>query len=108
MSIKHLYLGLCLVGAIAPLSQFLPWFMVHGLDLELFFSELFSTRISAFFGLDVIISAIVLIIFVLVDSKRLAVSNAWLAIVATLCVGVSLGLPLYLYMREQKIERSHS
>lgn len=102
MRIKYLYLVLAILGALLPLAQFVPWVLVYGFNISLFFGELFANNISAFFGLDVIISAIVLIVFILVDSKRLAVSHAWLSIVATLCIGVSCGLPLYLYMREGK------
>ncbi len=34
------------------------------------------------------------------------VKHLWAPIAANLAVGVSLGLPLFLYMREQRLERS--
>lgn len=101
-----LYFALALVGAALPLSAFLPWFMDHGLDLPAFFAELFSTRIGAFFGWDVIVSAIVLILFVVVQSRRDGVRLGWLAIPATLIVGVSCGLPLFLALRERTVHRT--
>ena len=101
MRLTQLYLALCFIGVAAPLSQFIPWVMEHGFNIGLLITELFSTRIGAFFGLDVIVSAVVLIVFILHDSKKSAISNGWLAILATLSIGVSLGLPLYLYMRER-------
>jgi hypothetical protein len=48
MKLRHGYLGLCILGAVLPYSQFIPWFRAHGLDLPLFFTELFSTRIGGF------------------------------------------------------------
>jgi len=104
MRLRHVYLGLCLLGAALPLSQLGPWLMAHGLNLKLLVSELFSTRIGAFFGLDVIVSAMVLFLFVGVEGRRVRIKNLWLPIVATIAVGVSLGFPLFLYMRQLKLE----
>jgi hypothetical protein len=78
--------------------------MTHGLDLRLFFSELFSTRIGGFFGMDVIVSAAVLFLFIGVEGRRLGVQHLWLPVVATCGVGVSLGFPLFLYMRQSKLD----
>ena len=78
--------------------------MTHGLDLRLFFSELFSTRIGGFFGVDVIVSAGVLFLFIGVEGRRLAVKHLWLPVVATCLVGVSLGFPLFLYLRQLKLD----
>ena len=104
MRAKTLYLVLCVAGAIVPLFQFVPWARDHGLDLRLLVQELFSTRIGAFFGLDVIVSALVLIAFVIVERSRVTVRWWWLSIVGTLCIGVSFGLPLYLFLRERTLD----
>ena len=101
-TVSTIYLGLACLGAIVPYSQFLPWVQEHGLDMRLFITELFSTRIGAFFGLDVIVSAIVLFVFVLHDGTRHGVKALWLPIAATLVIGVSCGLPLYLYLRQAR------
>lgn len=104
MKIRYVYLCLCLLGAVLPCSQLVPWLAKHGLDLPLFFSELFSTRIGAFFGLDVIVSAIVLFVFIGIEGRRLRISNLWLPVVSTMAIGVSLGFPLFLYLRQRKLE----
>lgn len=101
---RNLYLLLCVVGTLLPYSQFIPFLRENGLDFRLFWEQLFSTRISAFFGWDVIVSSLVLWVFVLVDGRRTGVRNRWAPIAANLAVGVSLGLPLYLYMRERRLE----
>ena len=105
MKLRHAYLGLCVIGGVLPYSQVLPWIATHGLDLSLFFQELFATRVSGFFALDVIVSATGLVIFILSEGHRLDLSPLWLPVVATLLVGVSLGLPLFLYMRQRKLDR---
>ena len=67
--------------------------------------QLFASKISSFFGIDVIISAFVIVLFVLVERKN--VKNYSLALVGTLLVGVSFGLPLFLYLREYNLEQKN-
>ena len=101
---KHVYLSLCVLGLLLPYSQFLPFLREHGLDLRLIGEQLFANRISSFFGLDVTVSSVVLWIFVRVEGRRLAMRRRWLPLVALLTVGVSLALPLFLYLREARQE----
>ena len=108
MRLRHVYLLFCLLGALLPYCQLIPWVMEHGLNLSLLFQELFSTRIGAFFGLDVVVSAFVLFVFLFVEGRRLALSLLWLPIVATLLVGVSLGFPLFLYLRQRRLDATAS
>jgi hypothetical protein len=105
MKPKTIYLALCFFGALLPYWQFAPWVTQHGLNLSLFVRELFVNRISAFFGMDVLVSAVVLIVFMRVESARLNISRRWLPVLAVLTVGVSLALPMFLYMREVRLEQ---
>jgi hypothetical protein len=104
MKPKTLYLALCILGLVLPYVEFVPWALQHGLNLWLFVRELFANRIGAFFGMDVLVSAVVLLLFARNESKRVGIQHRWLVIVAVLTVGVSLGLPLFLYLREQRLE----
>jgi len=104
MKPKTIYLLLCVVGTILPYSQFVPWLLEHGLNLRLFVDELLFNRISTFFALDVIVSAVVLIGFMRVENSRNNVRRRWLPILAVLTVGVSLAFPLFLYLRELELE----
>jgi hypothetical protein len=76
----------------------------HGLDLSLFFRQLFANQIAAFFGLDVIVSILVLWVFIFTEGARIGLRHLWLPVVASLVVGVSLGLPLFLYMRQLQLD----
>lgn len=107
MKNKYLYLILCILGVIFPYSQFVPWLLSNGLDIRLFIDELFSTKIGGFFGWDVILTAIVLLIFIFAEGKRIKMKHLWAPVLGTLSVGVSLGLPLFLYMREVHLESEH-
>lgn len=104
MKPKHVYLGLCVPGAILPLAAFLPFLRTHGLNLGEFLDQLFGTPVSSFFGWDVIVSSVVLWAFVLLEGRRLAMDRLWAPVAANLLVGVSLGLPLFLYLRELRRE----
>jgi hypothetical protein len=99
---KIVYMVLFVVGCVLPLSQCLPWLIAHGPDPRLFVSELFANRISSFFGLDVIVSAVVLLVWVWDERKRRGLRRAWLPAAATVLVGVSAGLPLMLYLRREE------
>ena len=106
MKARHFYLVCCVLGLLLPYSQFVPWLLEHGLNITLFCRELFANRISAFFAIDVILSAIVLIWFIQSEGKRLRVGLLWLPTVGTLVVGVSFALPLFLFLREVKLDRT--
>jgi hypothetical protein len=105
MNPRSLYLALCVAGTVLPYSQLLPFLREHGLDLRLFLEQLFANRIAAFFGMDVIVSSVVLWALVFIEGRRAGVRHLWAPVAANLAVGVSLGLPLFLYMRERRLER---
>ncbi|MCB9135513.1 MAG: DUF2834 domain-containing protein [Anaerolineales bacterium] len=99
---KNIYLALAILGVIVPYSQFIPWLMEHGLNLNLLFSEILASRLSSFAWLDVIVSAVALLVFIRNDKLNRSVPRLWLPIVGTLLIGVSFGLPMFLYLREEK------
>ena len=98
------------VGTVLPFSQFVPWVAANGLNVRSFFTELFSTQIGGFFGLDVMVSAVVLVVFAMFESKRLKMPARWLVLTAvfaaTFLAGVSSGFPLFLYLRQEHIDKS--
>ena len=104
MNRKNIYLLLCILGAALPYSQFVPWVMENGLPLGLLMRQLFANRISAFFGLDVLVSSIVLLVFMRIEGRRLRLRFRWLPIAGLCAVGVSLAFPLFLYLRERATE----
>ena len=104
MKPTNFYLGLCIAGTVLPYSQLIPFLREHGLDIQFFFEQLFSNWVGGFFGMDVIVSSVVLWLFVFVEGRREGVKHLWAPIAANLAVGVSLGLPLFLYMRERRME----
>ena len=100
------YLILCLLGTALPYSQFIPFLLENGLNFEQFFEQFFINRISVFFGMDVVVSSLVLWTFVWVEGSRLKMKNLWVYIASNLLVGVSLALPLFLLLRQRKLEET--
>ena len=103
--VEGVYWTLAGLGTVLPLAPFVPWLRVYGFDPTQFLVDMFANRISSFFALDVIVSAVVLAAFVTVEGRRDGVRPLWLPILATLLVGVSCGLPLFLALRERALAR---
>jgi len=102
MKPKTLYLALCFPGAVLPYSLFVPFLLENGLDVRLIAEQMFANRISGSFVLDVVVSSIVFWVFVFVEGRRAGVGSLWAPIAANVVVGLSLGLPLFLYLRERR------
>jgi hypothetical protein len=98
---QWIYAALALLGTILPLSQLVPWLLAHGPDARLLYYEALATRIGAFLAMEVLVAGAAVIALIVLEGGRLALRDLWLPVAATLVVGPSLGLPLFLYMRER-------
>lgn len=97
------YLVLSIVGVVVP------WFfLLHFLGeahptVTLFVSSIFANQVSSSAAVDLLISAFVFFAFVFFEGKRLNMKHLWMFIPATLFVGLSFALPLFLYFRAKHI-----
>lgn len=105
---RKFYVLLTIVGIFAPMVFFVPWVMAHGLDIQKLLAEIAASKISAFAWMDVMVSAIALIGFILYERRTLNVPFFGLAIAATLMIGVSAGLPLYLALRLNALKTTNA
>ena len=97
----RLYAVLCVLGAVVPLYFLGSFVAAEGVDVAAFWDQMTATDLARFAWADVAISAVAVIVFA-VRERSEVVSMWWLPVVATLTVGVSLGLPLLLLLREQR------
>lgn len=97
---KTFYLAAMLLGTLIPWFFFTSFFMQHSFDLSLFITQLFGDNAAAGFSSDVLISIVVFLIWSYRDAKRFHVRLWWMVLLACCSVGLSLALPLYLYLRE--------
>jgi hypothetical protein len=98
---RHFFLVLAVAGAIGPYTALTPWLLENGPDLYLLLDQLFETYVSTAFSIDLIISALTFIVFVWAECRERIVKGAWVAVAGTFFVGLSFGLPLYLWLRSK-------
>lgn len=95
--LRWVFLLLAIWGTIHPMAYFISWFQTHGFDLVAM-SKAWNVN-DATSGLvwDLTIAAIALTIWVIVETIRHRKWHWLLAIPATFCIGVSCGLPLFIF-----------
>jgi len=93
-------------GTIIPWLFFGRFVAANGLDLFAFLTQPFVNGAAGGFTADAIIAAIAFLVWSNVDARERGVAHWWITIPATLAVGLSLALPLYLILREGRAERA--
>jgi hypothetical protein len=106
MRAKTWYLILCLAGALVPCARFVPLLGQYGLESRLLLEQLSATATGGFVGTEAIVSVAALWVFIGIEGRRSQTRRLWIPVAASLLVGVSLGLPVFLYMREARIQGS--
>jgi hypothetical protein len=104
MSRKNIYLTLAFIGLLVPYYFLFKFLGANGLDIPLLLQQLFANNISAFFAVDLVISIIVFWFYIFAEANKLQMKNWWLYLLASLAIGLSFALPLFLYFRERKLE----
>ncbi|KAJ02772.1 DUF2834 domain-containing protein [Sulfitobacter mediterraneus] len=102
-ALRLLYLALAIWGAVHPMYYFLRWFGQNGFDLGGMVEAWHTNAASSGLVWDLTIAAIALTVWILAE---VAVRRNWTALIAipaTFCIGVSCGLPLYLFLRSAPI-----
>jgi hypothetical protein len=101
MSRKNIFLLLAVVGFIAPYYFFLQ---VRELDLNALFQQFSASALLSGIAMDLLVSVIVYWFFMFTEAKKLEMKKPWVYLLATMLVGLSFALPLFLYFRERKLE----
>ncbi|WP_299739742.1 DUF2834 domain-containing protein [uncultured Roseobacter sp.] len=104
--LRLIWLALAIWGAIHPMSYFLQWFNENSYDLMAMVDAWHVNAATSGLVWDLTIAAAALTIWILVETVS---TKRWLnliAILATFGIGVSCGLPLYLYLRSKPTKQS--
>jgi hypothetical protein len=101
----YVYLGLAFLGAVAPyafLGQILASgrFSLHDLRLEAL-----ANPVSSYLAVSLLVALLVSLVFIAKEGRRLKMKGLWLPLLAVILIGVSCGLPLFLFMRQLNICR---
>ena len=101
--LRMVYLVLAVWGAIHPMYYFIRWFQANGWDLMAMVDAWHVNDATSGLVWDLTVAAVALTVFILAE---VAVRRNWgalIAIPATFCIGVSCGLPLYLFLRSAPV-----
>lgn len=97
--LRMIFLALAIWGAIHPMIYFLQWFNENGYDIGLMVEAWHANAASSGLVWDLTIAAVALTLFILTEAISRRNWLGLIAIPATFCIGVSCGLPLYLFLR---------
>lgn len=106
--ISGIYLLLAAVGAIVPFRHFLIWFDANGVSITGLIEAWTVNAAAEGMLYDLALAAVALIAAVVVDVARRGASAILVVIPVTLLIGVSCGLPLYLWFRHQMRDKARS
>lgn len=97
--LRMVYLALAVWGAVHPMYYFITWFQQNTWDVMAMVDAWHVNAAASGLVWDLTIAAVTLTVWIIAE---VAVRRNWLALIAipaTFCIGVSCGLPLYLFMR---------
>jgi formate hydrogenlyase subunit 3/multisubunit Na+/H+ antiporter MnhD subunit len=94
---RRVYLILSIAGFVIPYYFLVTFLLENGFDLSLILNQLFANRISTFFAVDLILTAIVFLIYSFTETRTLKMKNWSHYLLATLLIGPSFALPFFLY-----------
>ena len=97
---RMFYGGAAVIGTAVPWLFFGSFFAANGLDIPAFLAGLVANGAAGGFSVDVLLSICVFWVWSWRDAKELGLNRWWLVLPAGFTVGLSLALPLYLWMRE--------
>ena len=96
---KWLFLALAVWGSIHPMYYFISWFNANEYSLVAMVDAWHVNAATSGLVWDLTIAAVALTVWVFYETVTRRDWLRLLAIPATFCIGVSCGLPLYLYLR---------
>ena len=101
--LRMIYLALAIWGTIHPMSWFIAWFNENGWSLAGMIEAWHANAATTGLTWDLTIAAIALTIWAIAETWVRKNWSALWCIPATFCIGVSCGLPLYLFLRTRAV-----
>ncbi|MEO1139632.1 MAG: DUF2834 domain-containing protein [Pseudomonadota bacterium] len=96
---RYAFLALAAWGTIHPMYYFISWFNENGYDIMAMVDAWHLNAATSGLVWDLTVAAAALTVWVIYETVKQRDWLRLLAIPATFCIGVSCGLPLYLYLR---------
>jgi len=96
---RWLFLALAVWGTVHPMWYFVSWFQENTWSIMAMVDAWHANDAASGLVWDLTIAAVALTIWVIWESVTTRRWAGLLAVPATFCIGVSCGLPLYLFLR---------
>jgi hypothetical protein len=101
--LRMLYLALAVWGAVHPMVWFVRHMRETGTGLSGLIEAWYVNASTTGLTWDLTIAAVTLTVWIVAETRVRRNWEALVAIPATFCVGVSCGLPLYLFLRSRPV-----
>ena len=101
--LRMIYLGLAIWGAVHPVYYLALWAKENGADIWGLIGAWQANAASTGLFWDLFIASVALVVFVVAE---VAVRRNWIGLIAipvTFAIGLSCGLPLYLFLRTRPV-----
>ncbi len=97
--LRMIFLALAIWGAVHPMYYFIQWFQENGWSIMAMVDAWHVNTATSGLVWDLTIAAVALTVFIIAEVFSRKIWIGLIAIPATFCIGVSCGLPLYLFLR---------
>ncbi|MGR3493219.1 MAG: DUF2834 domain-containing protein [Shimia sp.] len=101
--LRWVYLALAIWGTIHPMYYFISWFQENTWSLTAMVDAWHVNNATSGLIWDLTVAAVTLTIWIIAETVTRKNWIALIAIPATFGIGVSCGLPLYLFLRSKPI-----
>ena len=98
---RYVWLALAVWGTIHPMYYFVAWFNTNTWDIMAMVDAWHANAATSGLVWDLTIAAVTLTIWAIYEAFSRKNYLSLLAVPATFMIGVSCGLPLYLYLRSR-------
>ena len=104
--LKWIYLFLAILGAVLPTLANIEFAKNYGpsFDIQLFIELANNNPASQSLSRDLLIGSTAVLVWIVSESRRLEMKNLWVVILSTFTIAFAFSAPLFLYLRELRIE----
>ena len=98
-----IYMALAIIGTIVPMMHFMPWIQENGIDVQALVLALKINSATTGLYYNLLISAVAFNIWILAETYVRKDYWVLICLPATYLIGVSCGLPLFLFLRTRPV-----
>ncbi|MBK8254303.1 MAG: DUF2834 domain-containing protein [Polyangiaceae bacterium] len=99
----YVYAVLAVIGAVGPWYFNVQWMALGNTSLFSFLSGVFANPASSSIGVDIVVGATAVNLWMVHEAKRIGMKHVWVYIVVTFFVAFACAAPLFMLMRERHL-----